>query len=224
MKLCKKCEKEFEPSKGLINFCSMQCRQGKQWTKEDKEKKSKSGKKFHKENGTLIKPRKCLYCNKSFLPSRNKRKFCSNECRDNRTLSDETKAKLSDIALERCKSINERIRLREIGRKGGFGKKGYTNNGTFYQSSLEQKCFEFLEQNNIIFEAHKLIPNSSKISDVFLINKNLWVEIDGINREKKKKWIGKDYDYWLDKIKEYKKNKLELKIVYSLEEFKKIAG
>lgn len=48
MKQCKKCTKEFEPSKGLVNFCSMICRQGKQWTKEDKEKKSKSSKKSNK--------------------------------------------------------------------------------------------------------------------------------------------------------------------------------
>lgn len=40
MKECKKCNKEFEPSKGLINFCSMKCRQGKQWTEEDKKRKS----------------------------------------------------------------------------------------------------------------------------------------------------------------------------------------
>lgn len=37
---CKKCDKVFEPSKGLVNFCSMQCRQAKAWTQEDKQKKS----------------------------------------------------------------------------------------------------------------------------------------------------------------------------------------
>ena len=42
MKNCLKCDKEFEPSKGLINYCSMKCRQGKNWTEEDNKKKSEA--------------------------------------------------------------------------------------------------------------------------------------------------------------------------------------
>lgn len=38
-------------------------------------------------------------------------------------LTNETKKKLSDILKIRCNNIEERHRLREIGRKGGFGKK-----------------------------------------------------------------------------------------------------
>lgn len=44
MKECLKCGNEFEPSKGLVNYCSMKCRQGKEWTEEDKEKKSEAKK------------------------------------------------------------------------------------------------------------------------------------------------------------------------------------
>lgn len=70
--------------------------------------------------------------------------------------------------------------------------------------------------------AHKNIPNSSKVSDVYLIDKDLWVEIDGIDRDKKSKWIGKDYDYWLEKIKIYEKNNLNFKVVKNFVEFRGI--
>jgi len=121
--------------------------------------------------------------------------------------------------VKKCKDINERIRLREIGRKGGFGKKGYTDKGTRYDSSFEKRCFEFLENNNIIFIPHKSLPESSKISDIYLPEKDLWVELDGINREQRKKYLGKDYDYWLDKLKQYKEKGLKYEIFYTYEEF-----
>lgn len=131
----------------------------------------------------------------------------------------ETRKKISDKVLEKCKDINERIRLREIGRKGGFGKKGFTEMGTRYESSFEKKCFEFLENNNINFIPHKSLPNSSKVSDIYLPDKELWVELDGINREKRKKYLGKDYEYWLDKLEQYKNKELNFKIFYTYEDF-----
>lgn len=133
--------------------------------------------------------------------------------------SAETRKKISEKVLEKCKDINERIRLREIGRKGGFGKKGFTKGGIRYESSFEQKCFEYLEENNILFEPHKLLPNSSKICDIYLENKKLWIELDGINREKKKKYLGKDYEYWLEKLEQYKNKKLNYIIFYTYKEF-----
>jgi len=48
MKLCKKCGKEFEPIKGLINYCSLECRNSRDWTEEDKNKKSVSAKNSEK--------------------------------------------------------------------------------------------------------------------------------------------------------------------------------
>ena len=48
MKLCKKCGKEFEPIKGLINYCSLECRNSRDWTEEDKKKKSVSAKNSEK--------------------------------------------------------------------------------------------------------------------------------------------------------------------------------
>lgn len=45
-KKCKKCNAEFTPKKGLINYCSYKCRSGRTWSDEDKKKKSNSMNKF----------------------------------------------------------------------------------------------------------------------------------------------------------------------------------
>jgi Zn finger protein HypA/HybF involved in hydrogenase expression len=44
MNNCKKCGKEFEPMKGLINYCSLECRNSRSWSYEDRIKKSISAK------------------------------------------------------------------------------------------------------------------------------------------------------------------------------------
>lgn len=46
MKKCKKCSEHFEPIKGLKNYCSISCRNSRNWTEEDKLKKSESNKKW----------------------------------------------------------------------------------------------------------------------------------------------------------------------------------
>ena len=161
----------------------------------------------------------CIECDKSFKTKFNKRfqKFCCNLCKNN---NKEYKEKISNIAKIKCSTIEEKNRLREIGRKGGFGKKGYTDKNIYYQSTLEKNCFEYLDLLNIEYEPHKNIPKSSKISDIYLIKHNLWIELDGIDRDKKAKWIGKDYDYWLEKLKLYKTLNLNLVIIKKFKEFK----
>lgn len=42
MKECKKCGNGFEPRKGFVNYCSIKCRNGREWSEEDKEKKRKT--------------------------------------------------------------------------------------------------------------------------------------------------------------------------------------
>jgi hypothetical protein len=143
---------------------------------------------------------------------------CSVKCRCG---SLEYKAKLSKSGVNRAANLDERIRLREIGRKGGFGTKGYTNKGVYYQSLFEKNVFEYLDSKYVEYEPHKPLPNSSKISDLYILSYDLWIELDGINREKRKKWIGKDYEYWLEKIEVYKREKLNYVIFYSFKEFKK---
>lgn len=54
MKKCKKCGSDFEPKKGLINYCSLNCRNSRTWSDEDKLKKSESAKKSEKLKNVLI--------------------------------------------------------------------------------------------------------------------------------------------------------------------------
>jgi Zn finger protein HypA/HybF involved in hydrogenase expression len=48
MNKCKKCGKEFEPVKGLLNYCSLECRNSRSWSDEDKKNKSISAKNSNK--------------------------------------------------------------------------------------------------------------------------------------------------------------------------------
>lgn len=48
MNKCKKCSKEFEPVKGLVNYCSLECRNSRSWSDVDKMKKSISAKSSEK--------------------------------------------------------------------------------------------------------------------------------------------------------------------------------
>lgn len=42
MNTCKKCNTKFEPTKGLINYCSLQCRNSRVWNENDKKRKSEA--------------------------------------------------------------------------------------------------------------------------------------------------------------------------------------
>jgi hypothetical protein len=212
-RICLVCETSFEViSSSKKKCCSIKCgsryggRLGKNKTNGE-----------HTSQIILI----CKECNLPFTVDWRKRgqQFCSNNCRHKN--KDYLKS-ISETSKKRCSSLLERKRLRDIGRKGGFGKRGKTKNGTNYSSNLEKQCFEWLEENNVKFYPHKYLPNSSKVSDIFLINEDLWIELDGINREKKKKWLGKDYEYWLNKLEIYKENNLNYKIIYNLNELKKL--
>lgn len=52
MKFCIKCNKEFVPSKGFINYCSWECRSSREFSEESKRKKSEKTKK-HWETGGI---------------------------------------------------------------------------------------------------------------------------------------------------------------------------
>jgi len=212
--ICEYCQKEHDGTFASGRFCTRKCAYGYSTKTKRQEINQKVSAKL-----TLPKRLVRCSCGTVFAAKRKHTQFCSTRCARNHC-SDETKKKISDKRTAFCKNIAERARLRDIGRRGGFGKKGYTASGHRYESTLEQTCFEYLESKNIIFEAHKQIPSSSKVSDIFLPHLNLWIEIDGIDREKKKRWLGKDYDYWIAKLKIYDDQKLNLKIVKSLDELK----
>ena len=223
---CKNCsDKARKYSKYTSGeFCSKRCSRSYSTKKKRKNINDKVSKTLTGSgNGNIVKI--CENCHTEFTVKFKKRhqKCCSFSCSgQNRWKNNDYRKKMVSIIKERCSSIEERKRLEHIGKKGGFGKKGKTNNGNKYSSLLEKKCFEYLENININFVPHKHIPDSSKVSDIYFEDYDIWVEIDGINREKRKKWLGKNYDYWLDKIEIYNKNDLNLKIVYNFSEFKEL--
>jgi len=223
MELCKNCglNNGIKYSKYASgDFCSIKCT--KSYSTKDKRceinlkvSKTLTGKKKSEQISKI-----CPECKNEFLvkKSKNNQVCCSIRCSKN---SQVFKDLMSKIASKRCESIDERLRLKEIGRIGGFGNKGQTKNGVYYQSTFEKNVFEYLDEQKISYIPHKDIPNSSKISDVYLPYLDLWVELDGIDREKKKKWLGKDYEYWLTKIEIYKRENLNFVIVKTFSEFKK---
>lgn len=230
-KICKKCGKEFEvfrtiSENGFQNvpkyereFCSRSCANGHVHSEEWKRKIS-LGVKLSLKKPKNIKKKKiygyCKTCNK-LLKYGNKTGYCVDCYRS----SSNFKLTMSIVNKKNASSLKERKRLGEIGRKGGFGKKGYTKVGIYFQSSLEEKCFNFLEDKNIRFDPHKYLPNSSRLSDIYLVDKDIWIELDGIDRDRVKNYesFKKSYEKWLDKIELYKENKLNFYVVKKYEEF-----
>jgi len=239
--ICNNCESDFknkpsEYSNGC--FCSSKCARSYS-TKNDNKKENKIAYCNKCQKSISVNKRtdtkKCLCrncklyekeCDRCFVKfkSRLKRqKFCSLECSGKANWErDIYRKKVTSHIRNRCSDLNERIRLKEIGRFGGFGKKGYTQGGTFFESNFEKKCFEYLEEKKIHFIPHKRIPDTSKYSDLYLPSKNLWVELDGIDREKRKKWLGENYQRWLEKLELYKKQKLKCKIFKNFQGFKEV--
>lgn len=220
MKSCENCGNEHAGNYGSGRFCSTKCSRGfstKAKRTEINERISNS----MKGSGNGIVKLTCNNCETEFEIGWNKRNqnTCSAKCAGELRWKDENyRSNIESKLRELCSTEEKRNRLRDIGRKGGFGTKGITSSGTRYESLIEKSCFEYLENMQIKFEAHKPIPNSSKISDIYLIELNIWIEVDGINREAKKKWIGRDYDYWIEKLNHYKSENLDFKVIYNVDE------
>jgi len=96
MKICKKCGTDFEPSKGLVSYCSLQCRNSRERSDEVKKKISESILKIQpfrsKYNGSDIilkrnvslyneNPNHCKICNSRLEYQQRKKKTCSEHCR-----------------------------------------------------------------------------------------------------------------------------------------------
>lgn len=216
---CENCNKSIEVKYGSGRFCSSFCARSfsSSINKEIRNNKISNSLKIDK----IIK--ECPVCNSKFevIPSRDRISSCSRKCSGIlRWKNQDYRDNLEKSIRERCSTIEEKSRLRDIGRKGGFGNKGKLENGINYSSNLEKECFQFLVDSKIKFIPHKNIPNSSKISDIYFEDIDLYIELDGINRKKKQKWLEDEYKYWLNKLEIYEKNKLNYKIIYSLKEFK----
>jgi hypothetical protein len=85
MKECKRCGCGFEPSTGLINYCSVRCKNSREWSDGDKLKKSQSAKnsykvlKANRNRGSNKLKLVCVYCNSEFYSYKNQT-YCSKEC------------------------------------------------------------------------------------------------------------------------------------------------
>jgi hypothetical protein len=213
MNLCECCEGENNGNYGSGRFCSSKCAR----SFSTKSKRLLINEAVSKKLSKVPYKKVCNFCEKEFETKRNKIKYCSIKC-SNSHISDSRRINLSKASSKRCSTLEERVRMKEIGRYGGFGTKGRTKGSVYYESKFEKVCFEYLENNNIMFEAHKKIPNSSKVSDIYLPNINIWIELDGINRKKRKKWLGKQYQYWLNKIEIYNEQNLNYRIFYNIEQ------
>lgn len=220
---CENCGINHSGKYASGRFCSVKCARGFSTKAKRKEINEKVRKTLSDRDlgHPKILVKICPTCKHSFevIWKRRKKEYCSTTCVHN---SIEVKKKISKVSSKRCSTIEGRKRMRDIGRKGGFGTKGKLSNGIRYESLLEKECFKWLVKNDIKFEPHKHIPNSSKVSDIYFPDLDLWIEIDGINREKRKKWLGDDYTYWINKLEIYETNGLKYEICYNLENLKNV--
>lgn len=144
--ICKKCGNKFEPSKGLKNYCSLQCRNSRSWSVEDKQRKSLSAKNSDKVRvaNDVRKQEKiqkiCPMCGDSFSVHvcHKKRIYCSRKCYH----LDDHECKYRKVAPGGC-------------RKGsGTGKSGWYN-GIWCDSSYELVWVIYMLDHNISFERNK---------------------------------------------------------------------
>jgi hypothetical protein len=193
MKNCKKCGCEFTPSKGLLNFCSLQCRNSRNFSSESKDKKRKSNLTQIPWNrglkNTWIKT-SCLFCGE-------------------------------DIDHPKCKpkKYHPECWLKSSGgyRKGsGVGKKGYYQ-GYWCDSSWELAWVIYNLEHNIIFERnkngfiYKYKNKEKKYFPDFIINgvfyeikgRKNFEELDNENKEKIRQFKEKLIVLYYDDIKQY---------------------
>ena len=182
-KFCKKCFKNIEFNKRVNDFCSSKCsatynnKLRKPYSNEIKEKISLSLKNVNKGGKKILKERvkKCKYCNKEFVVHRNnnyvlsKRKTCSDVCN-------------SFLKSKNSKEImKERV-------KNGVHKGWKSRNIESYPEIFFKKV---LDNNNIKYEFNKIISKRSLglccdanyFLDFFIIDKNIDLEIDGIQHK-----------------------------------------
>jgi len=142
---CKYCGKEIINPKFCNNSCAAKYNNKKRGKRSDITKKkiseSLTGRISGKKKEYVEKI--CPVCKIKFYVNKNnkqkmKRIYCSKNCKNKCPI---LKEKYSEMAKKRCSTLEEKNRMREIGRKGGFGTKGYLKSGIRYESLFEKKCF-----------------------------------------------------------------------------------
>lgn len=179
MNFCKKCGSEFIPSKGLINYCSLSCRNSKIWNDLDKQKKSiaNTGKKLTAEHKKQI----------SDSWSDHRRSEQAETARDRfkgKIVSNATRKKIRDANVGKKLSFETKNKL------STSTKKRYQENPNSHPNILcanssesypEKTLREYLEQHNLIENVHYI--RQYKIDkyyvDFYFPFLNLIVEVDG---------------------------------------------
>lgn len=147
----------------------------------DECEKIKDDYKIYKRNNKSY--RICFKCKKEFEISPKSRCYKCNDCLPKRTNGNRPK----------------------FAKKKHFGYYGIASDGHRWDSLNEQDIEEWLIYNGIEHKPHPRLGKTLRHSDQFLIDKNIYIEIDGLNREDDLDWDGK--------LSLYKKLKLKFKII-----------
>jgi len=101
-----------------------------------------------------------------------------------------------------------------------LGKVSLTKKGTYCESNFEKEVFEYLEDNNILFEDHRSIPDSSKTCD--LVINDIWIELDGLGSARKDFDKTTNFEDKIIHLQHLKEQEIisDYKIITSIKEFK----
>lgn len=169
---CKKCGKKFLPTKGLVSYCSLQCRNSRNWSDEDKKKKSDSAKiseKVKKANIEIGKTKKlnptittCIKCGKDIISYKRRNNKYHSECWLNSSggFRENSTRKYSSFYKGYKMDSNSEKQFAMLCDKNNV--KWKKNNGEIY--------FDYIGNDN---KNHKYYP------DFYLEDFDFWVEIKG---------------------------------------------
>lgn len=165
-KICRKCGEDFKPQKGLINYCSLQCRNSRTWSIDDKKKKSDSAKKSNKVKLSLEKAHSIESTAKMIETKKKKREYINNifdKIRVKRKLSRKEKI----ISLDYSELSYERLRDRIFYEQNGKCNKCELDkwNGEDIPLELEHKDGD--NKNNLRENLEGLCPNCHAQTDTW---------------------------------------------------------
>ncbi len=155
MSNCKRCGKEFIPVQGLLNYCSLSCRNTRTHSEETKQKISKSAFNNYEANPDLVKNLVKVNTGKKHSDE-TKRKISVSSSKPNPSKSQ----KLRDANLGKEVSESTKEKLSIIAKNNNFG--GHTSKKRFYyttksgeqvylQSSYEITVAQNLDNANIVW-------------------------------------------------------------------------
>lgn len=172
MAICKKCGTQFKTEKGLVNYCSLKCRNSRSWNDLDKLKKSISAKKSKKVTEANIKINKkrsitaslqtiCLHCGEPIHHLKSRPKKYHKEC----WLKCSGGLNLNSTIRHRCLYKGSQM---DSGSEKEFAIKCDLNNVHWQKNNTV--FFEYIGVDN---RTHKYYP------DFYLKEFDMWVEIKG---------------------------------------------